>query len=335
MKYEILKMLKESAPGFVSGEVLSKRLDVSRTVVWKCIGELKGENYKIESSSKKGYRLAALPEEPNGFEIGYGLGTGVIGREIFYYDKLDSTNTLAKKLAAEGCIEGTVVAAGSQTAGRGRLGRTWESPEGKGIYLSVVLRPAIAPSEIHIITIAASLAAARAIDGATGLESGIKWPNDILAGGKKICGILTEMNCETDRVNYAVCGIGINYSQMTGDFPEELKDRATSVLSLKASSGKTEGMPADAAPGRLELIRSLLRELDLTYAAVTKGMGQDIVRLWKSRSLTLGKEISFSSGGGTISGRAIDITGEGRLVVECDGGGKKEILSGEVSVRGL
>lgn len=340
MKYEILEMLREAAPGFVSGEVISKRLGVTRTAIWKHIRELKEEGYGIGSSSRKGYCLESAPAGLNGFEIRSGLENTVIGREVLYLEETESTNTVAKTLAGEGAVEGTVVVAGRQTAGRGRLGRTWESPVGTGLYMTVILRPSVAPEEVQFITLAASVAVVAAIRNTTGLEAGIKWPNDIVLGGKKVCGILTEMNSEMERVNFLVLGMGINVSQRPEDFPEELRDKATSLDSYargmadSGSSGHESG-PVPGPVSRLALARAVLAELDRVYAMVLGGRRAEIIKEWKSHSQTLGREVRVIYKERELTGKAEDITEEGRLVLQDSDGVRREILSGEVSVRGL
>lgn len=330
MKYKILYALKEAAPGFVSGEALSRLLNVSRTAVWKYINELRNENYDIEASTRNGYRLVPKPGRLNGFEISYRLGTAVVGRNVLYFETLDSTNDFAKKLASEGCEDGTAVIAGAQSSGRGRLGRAWESPRDSGVYMTVILKPEIPPERIQLLTLASSVAVVDAIAETCGVAAGIKWPNDIILDGKKVCGILTEMNCETDIVNYAVIGIGINFSQTAGDFPGELKDRAVSLLDHMRKKGIR-----DRSPDRVDLIRAVLAGLDRNYALLTNGSGDLIVDLWKQRSLTLGREVQITARDGQFTGTAIDITGDGKLVVSCGDGAVREVLSGEISVRGL
>lgn len=331
MKYNILRLLKEAAPGYVSGGGLAKLLGVSRTAVWKYIGELRQEGYMIEASSRKGYRYLPSDEKLNSYEITNGLGTAVIGRVAEYHDSVDSTNNLAKKLASEGCIEGMTVIAAQQTAGRGRLGRSWDSPAGKGIYVSVVLRPDMAPAETQILTLAAAVAASDAIKAATGIRTGIKWPNDLVIDGKKICGILLEMSSEADRVNYVVLGIGINFSQDREDFPDELKNRA---ISLKMCADCREA--ADIRPfSRLSVIRTLLYELDRVFKEILDGRNGNILERWRQYSITLGRTVSFRLQETVYSGTAVDITADGRLSVECSDGVRRDLYSGEVSVSGI
>jgi BirA family biotin operon repressor/biotin-[acetyl-CoA-carboxylase] ligase len=336
MKYDILKLLKEAAPGYVTGAELGDRFGFSRTAAWKYIKELREEGYTIEAASRKGYRL--IPEDGliNSFEIENGLYTGIVGREVLCYDTLPSTNLQAARLAAEGCADGLTVVALQQTQGRGRLGRSWESPPDKGIYLSVVLRPPLAPAETQILTLAAAVAAVNAIYVTTGLMTGIKWPNDIVADGKKICGILLEMNCEADRVNHIVLGMGINYSHEAPDFPDELRDRASSVLmALNDFNIRPENTEIKSSSGRLALIRTVLRELDFLLLEILEGNNSSIIDMWRDYSATIGREVRFKLRDEEYTGTAIDITEDGRLVVDCSDGIRRELISGEVSVRGI
>ena len=337
MKYDILKLLKEAAPGFVTGAELGDRFGFSRTAVWKYIEELRAEGYSIEAASRKGYRFIPAEGLLNPFEITNDLGTSIAGREVLCYDTLPSTNTQAAKLAAGGCANGLAVIAFRQTQGKGRLGRSWESPPDKGIYLSVVLRPPMAPAETQIFTLAAAVAAVRAIYGAVGLKTGIKWPNDIVSGGKKICGILLEMNSESDRVNYIVLGIGINYSHEASDFPGELQDRASSVmmeLNYPENRSGHEYVKYSNA-GRLALVRAVLRELDSVLMYVINGKSGSVLDMWREYSATIGREVRFTLRDVEYTGTAIDITEDGRLVVDCSDGIRRELISGEVSVRGI
>lgn len=337
MKYAIVKLLKEAAPGYVTGAELGTRFGVSRTAVWKYIEELRIEGYSIEAASKKGYRLVAAEGLLNPFEIKNDLGTRIAGREVLCYDTLPSTNAKAARLAFEGCVDGLAVIAFQQTMGRGRLGRSWESPPDKGIYMSVVLRPPMAPAETQIFTLAAAVAAVRAIYNTDGLRTGIKWPNDIVAGGKKICGILLEMNSEVDRVNHIVLGMGINYSQTASDFPEELQSRASSVLmALNESKGLTGEVNIKSSnTGRLALVRAVLRELDAVLVDILSGKNNSILDMWREYSATLGREVRFTLRDVEYTGIAEDITADGRLLVRCTDGVRRELISGEVSVRGI
>ena len=360
MKYAIVQLLKDAVDGYVSGGELGRRFDVSRAAVWKYIEELRKEGYNIEATSGKGYRLLPSEDRLNAYEIACELNTSIIGRDVQYFDLLDSTNNYARKLAAEGCNDGMSVVTGQQTAGRGRLGRSWDSPAEKGIYMSVVLRPPLAPAESQILTLAAAVATANAIRETTGINVGIKWPNDLIIEGSKVCGILLEMVSEADRVNYIILGIGINYSQNREDFTEELKDRAIS-LKMAAESRKTTVEKGEAMSGseistlrqtaaneveyagkaekigcsRLTIVRSVLRELDAMFQLVLTYNNARVLEMWKKISVTLGREVRFRLKDDEYTGTAVDITPDGRLLVVCSDGAQCELLSGEVSVSGI
>ncbi|HHV99719.1 MAG TPA: biotin--[acetyl-CoA-carboxylase] ligase [Clostridiaceae bacterium] len=330
MKYEILRILKEKSMEYVSGERLSEILGVSRTAVWKCINELKKEGYVIESVSKKGYKLETSPDILNEFEIGHGLNTSIIGRQIHYFKSIDSTNNYAKKAAQEGCEEGTVIVADAQTSGRGRLGRSWESKEDSGIWMSVVLRPYIAPEDVQIMTLAASVAVVAALKSVAGVDAGIKWPNDIIIGGRKVCGILTEMSTEMDRVNYLVLGIGININQKKEDFPEELRNTA---ISLKAYMAENNMSVANIK--RSDIIKIVLLELEKQYENMKRRNTEEIINKWRENSVTIGRKVKIIYKNVEYEGTAKDVTDDGKLIVHCSDGVTREISSGEVSVRGI
>lgn len=331
MKDKILQALKENSPGFVSGASLSEMLNVSRTAVWKYVLELRKEGYIIESSPKKGYKLISTSDLLNLHELSYGLKAKKIGSSIKYLDIVDSTNTYAKRLAQEGCPEGTVVVAERQTGGKGRLGRTWESIGNSNIYMSIVLKPSMAPEQVQIITLAAAVAVIRAIKSTTGIKAGIKWPNDVILDGKKVCGILTEMSSEMDRINFVVVGIGINVNQDEKDFPEELKVKATS---LKAFINKTKQQETRPYFKRSDIIKEVIYEMEQQYEKINNSRVSEIIEEWKRHSVTIGKEVKVISRNIEYVGIAEGVTEDGRLVVKCNDGVRKEILSGEVSIRG-
>ena len=331
MKYNIVQLLKEAAPGYISGGELGRRFNVSRTAVWKYIEELRQEGYSIEAVSNKGYRLILTEDRYNAYEVACGLNTSIVGSEVLYFDSLDSTNNYARKLAADGCADGLTIIAGQQTAGKGRLGRKWVSTFGQGIYISIVLRPPLAPVETQILTLAAAVAVSTAIREVTGLDVGIKWPNDLIIDGKKVCGILVEMNSEADRVNYVILGIGINYFQDMEDFPKELQDRA---ISLKMAAEKAANT-VKTEFSRQSITCSVLQQLDHVMQFVLSDNNAKVLELWRNKSVTLGREVSFRLKDIEYVGTAVDITDDGRLLVNCRDGVCRELLSGEVSVRGI
>lgn len=290
----------------------------------------------------------------NSCEITCGLGTSIVGHQVKYFDTLDSTNNYARGLAERGCADGMTVIAAQQTSGKGRLGRKWESPAGKGIYMSIVLRPHVAPAQTQILTLAAAVAVVRAIQSTTGVAAGIKWPNDIIADGRKLCGILLETSCEAERVNYIILGIGINYSQEEKDFPEELREKAISLKTaaltnetLFDEAGRNVARRSEATicdahgcgqvgiVSKLSLVRTLLRELDIAVHYILSDESSKILELWRKHSSTLGREVSFMVQGAEYKGVAADITTDGRLVVDCDDGVRRYLISGEVSVKGI
>lgn len=325
MKAEILKALKENKNQYISGEELSNRLSVSRTAVWKYISVLRKEGYDIDSSSRKGYKLISSLGVLSAEEIESELVTRFFGRQIFYYDSITSSNTIAKQIAAEGCEEGALVLADHQSSGKGRLGKQWSSPPQTGIWMSIILRPEIMPTQAPFITILAALAVAVSIEQVTCIKPEIKWPNDIVVEKKKVCGILTEMSAEIERINYIIVGIGINVNMDKDDFPPELEAIATSI---KMITGQ--------AVNRNILIRTLLENFEYYYVkALANGQRSEIIAEYKKYSLTLDSRVRAIYQSAEIVGQAIDITDEGELIIRDDDGQVHTIMSGEVSVRGL
>lgn len=328
MKRQILKMLREAGEGYVSGTYLCDILGVSRQAVWKNIVQLKEYGYEIESVSRKGYRLVARPDILFGPEIESYLQPNGFCRKVECYDSIDSTNLRAKQLAEAGEAEGTLVVADRQTAGRGRRGRGWLAESGVGIWMTLILRPGLEPVQLSGITLIAALAVNRAIRDICGVESQIKWPNDIVLEGKKLCGILTEVSSEMNYVHYAVTGIGINVN--TEQFPAEVQDRATS---LYLETGCR--MDRAAIIGRFAVLygnyyQQYCKEGNLT--AFVEEYNQMLVN--RDRQVTIYHGMVEDADPSQIeTGIARGINAEGALLVEMDGV-YKPIVSGEVSVRG-
>ena len=235
MKAEILKMLRET-DSYVSGQELCNKFGVSRTAVWKAINQLKENGYEIEAVQNKGYHLLSAPDVMDVTELESIHSTEWAGCELYYYDSIDSTNTKAKELAEDGHPSGTLVVADQQTAGKGRRGRSWESPTGTGIFMTLMLKPEINPNNASMLTLVAAMATTRAIRRVTGVPAMIKWPNDIVMNGKKVCGILTEMSAQFDYINHIVIGIGINVHNE--DFRKRLRRQQVRFI-LKAGSAST------------------------------------------------------------------------------------------------
>jgi BirA family biotin operon repressor/biotin-[acetyl-CoA-carboxylase] ligase len=328
-KYRILQELKKRKGAFVSGEKLGQLLNISRAAVWKYINELRKEGYDIDSSSRKGYKYVSSGDIINGYEIKESLNTRRIGKKVYFYESVDSTNNVAKRLATESNEEGVLVVADTQLSGRGRMGRKWISPSGSGIWMSVVLKPQISPEGAQLFTLAASIAVSKAIESVTGLKPRIKWPNDVILSGRKVCGILTEMSAETDKVNYVVIGIGINFTQTSDDFPAEIRSTAISILGALAERENRQRVL------RIDIIRETLSNLEQFYHMIEEERQKDIIDEWKRYSLVLGKRISVTRGNREYECMAEDITTEGALVVKHDDGTAERIYSGEVSIKGI
>lgn len=320
--YRILELLRRQE-GFLSGEDIGRELSITRAAVWKGIKKLREEGYEIEAVTNRGYRLTNPETMYNKRELEQGLKTKTMGQTIYFYEETDTTNNRARELALEGAPEGTLVVAEKQTAGRGRRGKVWESPLGTGIWMSLVLRPQIAPAEASVLTLLCGLATAEAIEAETGLSAGIKWPNDILINGKKAVGILTEMDCEMSEVHFVIPGIGINVN--TASFPPEIAEIATS---LYLECGKTVS--------RRRLVHKVLERLEEHYETFLRtGSFAAMLENYRKHCITLGKEVHVL-GREPFFAEALDITPEGELLVRRADNGKEEVVfSGEVSIRGV
>lgn len=320
LKNKILFLLRENPEVYHSGESISASLGVSRTAIWKHIKALKDEGYLIESITNRGYRLIEEPRILNQRNIESFLGTSDFIDFAVYLDSVDSTNYEAKRQALSHLGQGLIVA-GEQTSGKGRLGRSWASKANEGLWTSLLLRPLIEPESASKITLTAATAMAETLIALTGLEVGIKWPNDLVINGKKVCGILTEMSAELNHVHYIILGTGVNLTQMT--FPEDLKDKATSL--------KLEGANVFA----LDVLERFLEKFSHYYHLFVKGEMSEIIRYHKMHSVTIGKEVIIESLGEKRQAVALDIDINGNLIIENKLNQIETVFSGEVSVRGL
>ena len=310
-----------SKTGFVSGEELAKKLNFSRTAVWKHIKTLRQNGYSIEAIPSKGYRLTCVPDVILPDDVRKGLKTSVIGRKLHLLPETGSTNTLAASMAREGADEGTVVIAELQTGGKGRLGRTWTSPPGN-LYLSVVLRPDIPPYKAPLITLMGAVAVASTIREQLKLRAGIKWPNDIYFAGKKMGGILTEMSAEPDRIHHVVLGIGIDVNMDLNELPAEIR-RMSTTLAVE-TGGKID---------RTALLRQLLSELDRWYAKFLENE-TSVLAEWRKLDITLGSRVSVAFGPGAVmEGIADDLDQEGRLVLRLKDGTLRTVAAGDVTIQ--
>lgn len=322
MREAILKLLIDNEGKYISGEEVSKKLFVSRTAIWKHINNLKEEGYIIESIPRKGYCLLERPDLLSPEEIRIGLDTTRIGKKIITFDSVSSTNDVAKKLAAEGAEEGTIILAEQQLVGRGRMARNWSSLPGLGIWMSVILKPNIIPPRALQLIFVNAVAVCRAIRNYTGLDVTLKWPNDILFQSKKICGILTELSAEIDQINYIIAGIGINVNQEQKDFPWELQDTA---ISLKGAGNKNIR--------RIDLLKEIIKELDCKYDIYLKEGFPLILKEWKILNSTLGQEVNITGRNEKYSGTALDLDEDGCLVVKTEDGDVRRVIVGDVTLR--
>ncbi|MCF6408209.1 biotin--[acetyl-CoA-carboxylase] ligase [Pseudalkalibacillus salsuginis] len=316
---EKLISLLSDAGGYKSGQKLSEILGCSRTAVWKHIEELRKEGYVVEAVQKKGYRIITRPNNLLPGEIKHQLNTEKLGQEIHYEESVSSTQEIAHRHALNNAPEGTIVIADEQTSGRGRLGRSWHSPKGSGVWMSVILRPNIPPQKAPQLTLLAAVSVVQGVQQVTGEDAQIKWPNDILIDGKKVVGILTELQAEADRVNSVIIGIGINVN--TAAFPDEISNIATS---LKIASG-TE-------IERAHLVRSILEKMEKLYTLYLEHGFSPIKLLWEGSAASLGKRIRVRTIAGELYGKAQGITEEGVLLVEDDLGTVHRVYSADIEL---
>lgn len=315
----LLGLLREQDGAWISGEELSRRLGVSRTAVWKQIRALRRRSCRIEAAAARGYRLLEVPDLVTPGEILAGLQTRLVGRELVYFAETDSTNLQAQRLGEEGAPDGTVVVADGQSAGKGRLGRRWHSPPGVNLHVSVLLRPAVPPQRAPQLSFVAAVAVARAIHELCGLAAEVKWPNDLLLDGRKVAGLLSEMNAESERIHYVVLGMGINVNMDADQFPEDLRYPATS---LKLATGRR--WP------RAPLARLLLQHLDQLYAQFLDEGFAPIARQWEELCPWQGRRVEVDRGGDRVQGLFAGIDDQGALLLDQGDKAPLRIYAGDV-----
>ncbi|MBN1914073.1 MAG: biotin--[acetyl-CoA-carboxylase] ligase [Candidatus Omnitrophica bacterium] len=314
MQEKILDSLRRKHD-YVSGDMLSHRLGISRQALWKHIQALKDSGYEIVAVPHLGYQLLSVPDRLFPSEISCHLNTKAIAKKIHYFDSLSSTMDYAWQLGMKGEPEGSLVIAESQTKGRGRLGRSWLSPKYKGLYFSLLLRPEILPSQAPLLTLLAAVSVCEAVFEKAGLEAQIKWPNDILFERKKIGGILTELNAEMDAVRFVVIGAGINVNS-------DKKGLVPHASSLKEK--KKEHL------NRVELLQEILRVFEKNYFRFVKEGSDFITDKWRHYSFTLGKRVRIACRKKHFEGEAVDIDSDGGLLVRRDSGIIDKIMAGDV-----
>lgn len=321
IKSSILQILETNRESYISGQELAQKLQISRSAIWKSIGELKKEGYKIISVTNKGYCLSDKTDVLS--VIGMNPYLENANTDLIYiFKSVDSTNHTAKKMALEQASHGTVVLAEEQTAGRGRMGRSFHSPAGSGIYMSFILRPNLTNSDSVLITTAAAVAVARAIEQVTQIHTGIKWVNDIYVKDKKVCGILTEAltNFENGNIESIILGIGINFSTTVFGFPKDLQSKVGALFHEKPA-GITRNQVAATVINHVMTLCENLHD-------------RSFIEEYKQRSIVLGKEIEVIYGNTSELATAIDIDTNGGLIIKKTDKTIETLNSGEISIRG-
>jgi len=319
---QILTALRACGENGVSGADLSQKLGISRAAIWARIEEMRSLGYEIEASPHSGYQLKSVPDVLHADDIMSRLGqVKVVGRDVRVFKETTSTNDVIEKLARDGAKEGVAVFAETQTKGRGRLGRQWVSPKGKGLWFSILLRPQLPPHAVTRVTIASATAVARAIRNETGLSPQIKWPNDILFCEKKAVGILTELSAELDTIKYVILGIGVDVNLSADELPAALKPIATS---LRIEAGEEFSRAALAA--------EILKQLDHDYRRIQSGDFEQVADEWVSNCSTIGRSVSIQMGNETMHGRAEALDSDGALLLRTAHGRLERIMGGDVTV---
>ncbi len=317
---KIVTLLKSHKSEFLSGEKLSQTLALSRAAVWKNIKKLKSLGYKIESRPKIGYRLRKKTDLLFPWEISDGLQTDIIGRKIYYFDRIDSTQNFALELAQKPHENGSVVIAQRQTQGRGRLNRKWISPKG-GIWMSILLRPNFEPSYTSLFPMATSLALAVSMEKTLNVKTELKWPNDITINGKKVAGILIDASIESNKIDYLIIGIGINFKINPGTISKSIRQKNYGITTLVKKD--QDGNP-------VELIQQFLLELEETYNKVMINSVGTIRKEWMKRSSTIGKNVTATTTTGTMKGKAVGIDKTGALLLS-NKGNIQRLLAGDIT----
>lgn len=314
----LIRILQEHRTSYVSGQYLSEQLGISRTAVWKHMKALEADGYAIDAIPRKGYQVRQSPDKLSKNTLNWQLDTKWIGRKIIFEEQLESTQILAKSLADQGAVHGTVVIADQQTGGKGTKGRSWHSPAGTGIWMSLIIRPEFGPREAAQLTLAAAVAIARAFRK-NGIDAAIKWPNDIYLGGKKLAGILTEMQAEQDYIQHIVLGIGININQTATEIAPDIRHKATSLR-----------IETDKEWNRQELVHLIWKEFEEVYSLYTKRGFQVIRDEWMQYALRLGHRVKATAPSAVFEAVFKGIGEDGELLLENDDGSLERLFSAEL-----
>lgn len=321
LRKDLLDAFTNAGESYLSGQHIAELIGCSRTAVWKHIEELRKEGFELEAVRRKGYRIVKTPEKITADELRLGLKTKFIGKNVHYEESVESTQKIAHRLSYEDAPEGTVIIAEEQLSGRGRMDRKWHSPKYTGIWMSIILRPNIPLPKAPQLTLLAAVAIVQAIEDLTGLLPDIKWPNDILMNGKKVTGILTELEAEADRINSIIIGIGMNVNQTKEDFPSELQEIATSIRLEKGEK-----------ISRAELIKGIFINLEKLYLLYLEEGFFPIKLLWESYAISIGKKITARTLSHSIIGKAQGITDDGVLIIEDEHGKTHHVYSADIEI---
>ena len=321
IRKKLLDAFTNAADTFLSGQHLAELIGCSRTAVWKHIEELRKEGFELEAVRNKGYRIVKTPERITADEIRLGLTTNFIGKNIHYEESVESTQKIAHRLSNEDEPEGTIIIAEEQRSGKGRMDRTWHSPKYTGIWMSLILRPNIPLTKAPQLTLLTAVAIVQAMEEETGLQPEIKWPNDVLLNGKKVTGILTELQAEADRIHSIIIGIGINVNQKKEDFPSELQEKASSLFIEKGE-----------VISRAGLIKSFFKHFEKLYLLYLDQGFFPIKLLWEGYAVSIGKFLKARTLTNVIEGKALGITDEGVLKLEDETGFVHHIYSADIEV---
>lgn len=321
IRKELLDAFTNAEEAYLSGQHIADLIGCSRTAVWKHIEELRKEGFELEAVRRKGYRILKTPDTITADEIRLGLKTKFMGKSIHYKESVESTQKIAHQLVYENAPEGTVVIAEEQSSGRGRMDRKWHSPKYTGIWMSLILRPNIPLTQAPQLTLLTAVAVVQAVEEVTNLIPEIKWPNDILLNGKKVTGILTELQAEADKIHSIIIGIGMNVNQKEEDFPSELQSTATSLAIEKGEK-----------VSRSDLIKCIFTNLEKLYLLYLEKGFLPIKILWESYAVSIGKQIKARTLTNTLEGKALGITNEGVLELEDKDGVIHQIYSADIEL---
>jgi BirA family biotin operon repressor/biotin-[acetyl-CoA-carboxylase] ligase len=316
---KILSLFRSNPETFISGQEISQTLNVSRAAVWKQVELLREQGFAIEAQRSRGYRLLDGPDRLLASEIEQDLDCKYLGRSLICLAEIDSTNARVRQLAEEGAAEGTVLIADRQSAGRGRLGRRWESPSAVNLYCSILLRPQIPVQQAPQLTFLSAVAVAETLHQLYQLPARVKWPNDVLVDGRKIAGLLNEMNAETEQIHFVILGIGVNLNMAAGQFPQELNYPATSVL-----------LETGAAIDRVAFARNFLQRLDRYYGEFLDEGFVPIRRRWESLCDLMNVPVQVDQTPGILRGTVVGLDSDGALRLQLDDGRVERVLAGDV-----